>query len=119
MRDYLYIGSSPPAEDCVQLSDEVLYQDAMIAECNAYIKALRKVYGEEPGSARLKVKREPYDSGDYFEVVCFYDVNDHEAAEYAFKCESGEGLQRWSDAGMSVTQRIENGVVHLSVKGPS
>ena len=95
MRDCIYIGSTPPEEDCVSVGGD--YQK-MRAECQRYIRALRHKLGPEPGSARLGIKREEHDFGSYCEVVCYFDTDDRPALDYALKCE-GEGPLRWNENG--------------------
>ncbi len=70
-----------------------------MAECRAYIQAIRKVLGEEPVGARLAVKSFPHDFGMYHEVVCFYDDNFPESVDYALLCEA-EAPTTWAEAGM-------------------
>lgn len=88
MKDYITIGSAPYGEDCVQLDPKVNYLPAMRKECERFISALRKVLGEEPEGAKLKVKSEFHDFGQYLEVVCYYETDNEQAVAYAFKCES-------------------------------
>jgi hypothetical protein len=87
MRDYIEIGPSPAGEECVQLGTENYYELAR-AECQNFIAFIRKHLGEEPGSAHLRIKTNHHDFGMYLEVVCYYDDEDLEGVEYAFKCES-------------------------------
>lgn len=87
MKDWVYIGSAPAEEDCVQLDPKVDYIPAMKAECERFIRAIRKVVGEEPPGAKLKIKSELHDFGPYYEVVCEYDVDDEQATAYAYRAE--------------------------------
>jgi len=93
MRDYVTIGSTPPDEPCAQVGSED-YTQRSIVECNRYIGRIREFCGPEPEGAALKIKSFPHDFGSYLEVVCYYDTNNEEAINYAFKVE-GEGPMRW------------------------
>ena len=93
MKDFLNIGSTPPAEDCAQLG-EPNYSVKATVECHNYIKLLKRTMGEPPEGAELKVKWFNHDFGRYCEVVCEYDDSIPEAVDYAFRCES-EGPQEW------------------------
>lgn len=98
MRDEMPIGCTPSDEDCAQLGVMDDYPRWAKTECQAYIRALRKKFGEEPDGARLRVKSNPHDFGTYYEVVCAYDTDNEEATAYALKVE--EGLATWEEAGM-------------------
>ena len=65
-----------------------------MAECQRYIRALRRVVGPEPPGAKLAVKSFPHDLGTYHEVVCWYE--DEASEEYAMKCES-DGPSKWPE----------------------
>jgi len=93
MRDYLNIGSTPPAEDCAQVGSDNYYEESK-KECKRYIELLREKMGNEPVGARLAIKSFPHDFGNYYEVVCYYDDSNPKAVDYAFRCES-EGPETW------------------------
>ena len=99
MKEYIAIGSSPAAEDCVQISDPNYNQKSRI-ELKAFIEAIRKKLGQEPIGAHLAIKANPHDFGTYHEIVCYYDNTNELATEYAFKCES-ESPEIWDEVGMS------------------
>ena len=94
MRDFIFIGASPAEEDCVQLGTDNYYERAR-AECKRYIEAIRKKLGPEPEGAKLKIKRQPHDFGEYLEVVCYYEDTNEEATKYAFRCES-DSPETWN-----------------------
>jgi hypothetical protein len=85
-RDFVDVGCTPHEEDCEQLGPDYNPVRAK-AECKALIGQLRRMYGEEPFGARLKVTSNPHDFGTYYEVVCEYNDTNEEAANYAFGCE--------------------------------
>ena len=99
MIDFFYIGSTPANEECAQTGVTEGAQRLNRLECEAYIKALRTVYGEEPEGAYYRVKGENHDFGRYFEVVIYFDTNSPEALAYASRAEFG--LAWWADAGMT------------------
>ena len=87
MRDYIEISCTPAAEDCEQLGPNYNESRAR-AECRAFINQLRRMFGEEPGTARLRIKSNAHYFGNYLEVQCVFDDNDEAAQEYAYKLES-------------------------------
>jgi hypothetical protein len=60
----------------------------MRLECRAFIEQLRRQFGQEPEGAQLSVKSNPHDFGPYYEVVCYYDVGNTKAADYAWNLEA-------------------------------
>ena len=96
MIDYIFIGSTPPDEPCLQVGTPECTTMAQLAECRRYIRKLRSFFGPEPPNTFLKVKSQPHDFGTYYEVVCYFDTEDDESIEYAYRCE-GEGPQRWEE----------------------
>lgn len=95
MRDYLTIGPTPPAEDCVGMGHPD-YHRLSVIESYVYIRQLLRVLGSEPALAQLKRKRFTHEEGDYHEVVCYYEDTDEESSDYALKCE-GEGPEKWDE----------------------
>lgn len=95
MRDTLYIGSSPPEEDCAQLGSDG-YRPRARRECRAYINQLRRCLGPEPLGTVLAITSHVHDFGEYLAVSCHFDPNVPEAVDYAFRCES-EGPLSWDD----------------------
>lgn len=93
MRDEISIGAVPTEEPCEQLGDRY---DAMRArrECRAFIGQLRRVFGDEQGSARLLIRANPHDFGTYLEVVCTYAEDDRVGYLYALKIE-GNVPDKW------------------------
>jgi hypothetical protein len=95
MTDWLDIGSSPPAEPCAQVGSDDYYPHAR-RECRTYIHQLRRVLGNEPTGARLAIRTNPHDFGDYLWVACYFDPNKQAAVEYAYRCES-DGPEEWDE----------------------
>lgn len=75
--DVVYLGSAPAGEDCAQVGSAD-YQERARAECLAYA----------------------HDFGNYFEVVCEYDGDNPDAANYAARCD-GDAPTTWAAAGMT------------------
>jgi hypothetical protein len=98
MKDYLVVGSSPIEEECVQVGTNDYERKSRI-ECNHFIKALKKKFGEPPVNTSLEIKRFPHDFGTYHEVVCYFETTDIESGEYACMCESGTPMT-WAEVGM-------------------
>lgn len=85
--DSLELSSAPVGEECAQLGSDGYYERAK-KECNAFIRQLRREFGDEPTGARLYVKFNPHDFGSYYEVACKFDENSQEAIEYAYNLEA-------------------------------
>lgn len=93
--DYLELSSSPVGENCAQLGTDG-YTEKARKECNAFIRQLRREFGQEPVGARLYVKSNPHDFGSYYEVAVKFDETNEAAVEYAFKLEA-HLPERWDD----------------------
>jgi len=94
MRDFVYIGSTPCDEPCQQIGTPSYDSKMARKECRAFINQLRRMFGNEPEGAELRIKTESHDFGSYPEVVCYYDDEQPASAEYAYKCE-GESPANW------------------------
>uniref|UniRef100_A0A6M3LNR8 Uncharacterized protein n=1 Tax=viral metagenome TaxID=1070528 RepID=A0A6M3LNR8_9ZZZZ len=95
MRNYMVIGSSPIDEDCAQVGTDN-YPEQSRKECRVFIAQLRRQFGTEPILTSLTIKTFPHDFGDYHEVVCYYEDEDEEARDYAYRLES-KTPTRWDD----------------------
>lgn len=104
MRDYIDIAECPIAEPCAQLGDPDYYIKAK-KECEQFIYQLRRQFGKEVGSARLKIKHNPHDFGTYLSVICEYNDENKEEIEYAFKLES-ETPEYWDERA-----KVELGII--------
>jgi len=96
MRDSLYIGEVPAGEDAAQVGADN-YANHGRKQCLALIHQLRRMLGNEPSGARLKITDNPHDFGSYYSVDCVYDDSQPAAQAYAFRCES-EFPEHWDDA---------------------
>ena len=106
-RDYIDIGPTPAEEDCAQVGSPD-YESRARPECIRFIDLIRRTLGAEPARAALRVKSNPHDFGAYLSVVCYYDDDDQESSEYAYRCEEA-APSRWdtqlSESGQLVTAR--------------
>jgi hypothetical protein len=93
MSDFIDVGSAPTGESCAQVGSDG-YHDRAHRECRAYIAQLRRLFGEEPAGAYLRIKSNAHDSGNYLSVVCHFDERFPDSVEYAFRCES-ESPEEW------------------------
>ena len=96
-RDYIDIGSGPAYEECAQVGSPDYAQRAR-SECNRFIELIRRKLGPEPEGAQLSIKSNPHDFGSYYEVVCYYEIDNEAATQYAFRCES-DAPANWDDPG--------------------
>lgn len=82
--DYITIGSAPIEEDCVQITRDRPYFEALKHECFCFKHLLERAFPE----ARLRVKTFHHDFGDYAEVVALFDERDEEDMARAFVVEA-------------------------------
>ena len=94
MRDYTSIGPSPCDEECVQVGTPD-YMALARPECQRFLELIRKELGPEPPGAQLRIKSNAHDFGSYLDVVCYFDDQDEEATDYAYRCEA-DAPQTWS-----------------------
>jgi len=97
MTDYVYIGSSPCEEDCVQVGAPD-YRAKATEEMTRYRDLIREKCGPEPEGARLVIKWSPHDFGTYGELVCEYEEGNEKALAYALHVES-DGPATWDGEG--------------------
>lgn len=83
MKDYLYLGTSPYGEDCVQVSKGSDYLNAMRTELERYRRLLQKRFPE----GNFRIKWENHDFGRYGEIVIVYDTDDPKSVSYAYMVE--------------------------------
>ena len=84
MRDYVSIGCTPAAEDCVQVSKSGAYMTEMRAECQRFRDLLQRAY---PACA-FRIKSNPHDFGSYLDVEAVFDDQNEAAMDAAFAAES-------------------------------
>lgn len=108
MIDSLYIGETPHDEECVPTQDKLGYTKAQKEQCKAFIAGLRNILGQEPEGAKLFVKSNSHDFGNYYSVECKFDDNFPKSIEYAYNCESFEA-STWEDCEIEAKLEILNG----------
>lgn len=96
MTDTLSLGPTPADEPCEQLGPHYDPTRAWL-ECKVYIAQLRRQFGKEPGTARLKVTSNPHDFGTYYEVGVRFDDDDEVGQAYAYRLEK-ESPAEWDEA---------------------
>ena len=92
------IGGMPYEEDCAQIGITGNSGQLNELECEAYIAALRAVYGRELSGAELRVESHAHDFGTYREVVCSHEPTNESASTYAKTVE--RGLATWDEGGL-------------------
>jgi hypothetical protein len=94
-KDWLSLGPTPTGEDCAQVgSDEYLLRTLL--ECKAYHAQLINQFGEPPANTRFGVKSFPHDFGTYHEVVVYFDDENEESVEYAYRVDANLP-EYWTD----------------------
>lgn len=97
-RDRIFLGPTPALEECAQVGADD-YADRSVREGRAYIEAIKKVCGEPPEGATLRIVNQDHDYGVYKEVVVEFDGNVEAAAKYAYLCDE-RTPKTWEEAGM-------------------
>jgi len=96
MRDYLYLGSAPCDENCVQVDPKVDYLPALRAECLRYQELLEKIFTSIPDGCSFFVKSQGHDFGEYCEVCVRFDDDDEDQCEFAYFVEANIP-NKWDD----------------------
>lgn len=88
MREYLCLGPTPAGETCVPAGESGDY-NMMRAESIAYRDQLNRMFPVpeelEARGVRFGIKEFPHDFGTYREVVVYYDDDDGESTEFAYR----------------------------------
>lgn len=84
--DYVVVGSSPCAEDCVQLAKGTDYMPMMIAECEVFAQQLARSF-TLPEGCSFEIKTFSHDFGKYCEVCVSFEEDD-ELADFACHVEN-------------------------------
>lgn len=99
MKDFLYLGSAPISEDCVQIDQSVNYLPKMIEECYRYADLLRMKFPipkELIGKVAYSLKKENHEFGTHYEVIINFDDEDDKAMDFAYNVESNLP-EKWED----------------------
>ena len=95
MRDYISIGPVPASESCTQVGAENFYKDSHI-DCEVFANMIRREFPEIPAGVRIATKSFPHDFGTYYEVVVYFEDENEEQRDYAYKVE-GKIYDYWDD----------------------
>lgn len=95
MRDFIGLDATPYEENCEQLGENYNPTKAR-QECKVFVNQLRRMFGPEPGNSRLQVNANFHDFGTYFLVFCYFDSDNPDEVEYAFRLEA-EMPARWDE----------------------
>ena len=95
MKDYLEIGSVPSDEPCCGVGADNYYEMSRI-ECQVFKKQLKRIFGEGTENNSIVIKSFNHDFGSYSEVCVYFNDQDEESLDYAFKIE-GECPENWDD----------------------
>lgn len=110
MREKVWLGNAPYNEKSEAAGMPDYDPQLARAECRQYIEAIRKKCGPEPDGARLRIITEQHDSaGSYLEVVCEYDVDNQQAAEYAYRVDESTP-STWAEVDMVAPNVKKRGV---------
>ena len=85
--DYMTLGSTPVDEECAQVGSDGYCEKAM-AESNAFIRQLRRLFPDIPANTRFKVQSFSHDFGTYHEVTVIFNEKDKESVEFAINVEN-------------------------------
>jgi hypothetical protein len=99
MREYIYLGSAPPDEECVQVERSGEYLAPMREEARKFKALMEKVHPvpeELEFLVGYSVKWEPHDFGSYAEVVAWYDTSDGDGQKWALEAEE-QVPKTWED----------------------
>lgn len=106
--EYMEIGSAPYEENCVGVTSDGDYHQAMKNECRRYKTLLEGAY-PPPGDAHLGIKSNPHDFGTYYEVVAYYNPSHEDEVQWAFMLE-GDIPGTWDE--LEGLQPIDNSPAH-------
>jgi len=95
MKDHLYLGPVPYAENCSQLGSENFVYKSTI-ECEAYINQLKRMFPSPQKDNYFKIKWNNHDFGMYPEVIVYYDNEDSDSADFALNAERN-GPEFWDE----------------------
>lgn len=82
--DQFELGPTPASEEAVQVDPKVLYIQPMKEECKRYAEMLMKRFPDwEKYDTHFKIHRNPYEAGDYYDVVIRFNTEDEHSVEFA------------------------------------
>ena len=108
MRDSLDFDTVPLNEECTPAGRN---PEQERRECKALINQLRRMFGDEPAGARLRIASNPHDFGSYLSVQCRFDDEIEAAAEYAYRIEN-DFPHEWDSSALVELSQSETAAVH-------
>jgi hypothetical protein len=93
--DFLSLDTVPLNVQCSQLGSDNYYTEAR-KEALTFIRQLRRAFGEPPTGAYFGIGHCPHDFGTYLEVRVYFDPDNKEAVDYAYKIEANTP-EEWDD----------------------
>jgi hypothetical protein len=105
MMDYLTIGCTPAAENCVQVSSSQNYHDDMRKEVSRYRDMIQKRYPFIP-SEMIRVKSFQHDFGTYMEVCVVFSDSVEEQERMAYFVEN-TSPEYWNDKKVYTKEEYE------------
>jgi len=105
MRDYVNLGTTPFAEECVEVSDNFDYKVPMRREAFMLKHQLENEYlSKIPEGVHLKVRGFEHDFGTYYGLVATFDEDDDNAREFAYQIENE--LPEYWDVGHDIAVKL-------------
>jgi hypothetical protein len=95
MRDYFELPSTPAGEDCAQVGTAD-YHDRATKECQAFIRQLKRTFGDPPAGVRLAVHANDHDFGTYYDIRLSFENTDPIQVDYACRVDDGIS-ENWDD----------------------
>ena len=103
--DTMEVGCTPNAENCSQVgAREYDYFNLNKMEVQAYIGQLRRMFPDIPENCRFVTVHNNHEFGTYYDVGVKYRSDDEQAADYAFRVESGSP-EYWDDQAMAELEK--------------
>lgn len=104
--DHFVLASAPLDEECVQVSRDMPYLDAMKLESIAFRDQMKRI-SPPPKGCTLELLLCHHDFGDYYTVAAFWPRDDEAGAEWGFGCEEKMPLE-WDDEARKFLNKEQN-----------
>jgi hypothetical protein len=89
MRDFLELATTVPlSEPCAQMGDPNYRMDSNL-EAKALIAQIKRIHGNPPAGASIKMVPCEHDFGTYYDIIVIYDTTHEESEEWALNVEGG------------------------------
>ena len=90
LRDYIYLGSAPADEPCVQVITGEDYLPAMRLELKRFKELMQQIHpvpDELEHAAGYAIQREEHDFGPYLDLTAWFDSSNQAAIDWAYAAE--------------------------------